>query len=316
MGGRPAAVGGAYSALAEDAYAPVWNPGGLGFARGTQLATMHLTYLDSMNYEFLSVTRELPKGLGGLGAGVQFFRTGGIAGTDATGAPISDFGGHYAAYSLAYGKQVTPKASFGVTGKLLDARIGEVSGRGYGLDMGALYKMDERLSLAGVLANVGSRIRFLEEQDRLPATARAGATYWPFPRKMNFSLEGVYADGEAGVRSGIEVTMLQMVSVRAGVDTTMAADKAAALGGGLTMGVGFHFAGQEFDYAWVPRGDLGSTNYFSIVLRFSGQARPAAESAPAPAAPAPEEKKGERPQGQDYDESQTPPSPPLLWLDN
>src|SRR5467141_60454 len=45
VGAGPAALGSAYSALASDAYAPVWNPAGLGFVSGTEIAGQHLSYL-------------------------------------------------------------------------------------------------------------------------------------------------------------------------------------------------------------------------------------------------------------------------------
>src|SRR5439155_27037330 len=54
VGGRPAALGGAYSALADDAYAPVYNAGGLGFVPSTQLSGMHLDYAGMGGYEFAS----------------------------------------------------------------------------------------------------------------------------------------------------------------------------------------------------------------------------------------------------------------------
>src|SRR4051812_11991930 len=54
VGAQPASLGGAYTAWATDAYAPLWNPAGLGRIRATQLAAQHLSYLDSINYESIS----------------------------------------------------------------------------------------------------------------------------------------------------------------------------------------------------------------------------------------------------------------------
>src|SRR5438128_404090 len=44
VGARPAALGDAYTALATDAYAPLYNPAGLGFSRQTELAGQHISY--------------------------------------------------------------------------------------------------------------------------------------------------------------------------------------------------------------------------------------------------------------------------------
>src|ERR1700722_15182375 len=62
VGAGPAALGSAYSALARDAYAPVYNPAGLGFLSVPEFAAQHLSYLESINYEFGSFAIPLPNG--------------------------------------------------------------------------------------------------------------------------------------------------------------------------------------------------------------------------------------------------------------
>src|ERR1041385_427816 len=64
VGARPAAMGSAYSALAEDAYAPTWNPAGLAFLDSPQLGAMHMLYLESSSYEFGSFGLPLGPGRG------------------------------------------------------------------------------------------------------------------------------------------------------------------------------------------------------------------------------------------------------------
>src|ERR1700692_272675 len=52
VGGGPAAMGSAYTALANDAYAATYNPGGLGVLASTQVSGQHLSYLDTLHYEY------------------------------------------------------------------------------------------------------------------------------------------------------------------------------------------------------------------------------------------------------------------------
>src|ERR1044072_2961467 len=59
VGAGPAALGSAYTALAEDAYAPVWNPAGLGSLRSSELAGQHVSYLESVSYEYLGFVKPL-----------------------------------------------------------------------------------------------------------------------------------------------------------------------------------------------------------------------------------------------------------------
>src|ERR1700688_4076220 len=79
VGAGPAALGSAYSAMASDAYAPAWNPGGLGLIDSNQFAAQHLSYLDTLHYEFASFVHPLGKGRA-LGASIQYLGTGDISG--------------------------------------------------------------------------------------------------------------------------------------------------------------------------------------------------------------------------------------------
>src|SRR5690348_14944656 len=76
VGGGPASLGSAYTALANDAYAATWNPAGLGMLESTQIAGQHLAYLDSLHYEYLSFA--LPFVRSGLGGSVQYLGSGDI----------------------------------------------------------------------------------------------------------------------------------------------------------------------------------------------------------------------------------------------
>ena len=108
VGARPAAMGSAYSALATDAYAPTWNPAGLGELDSLQIAAQHVAYLQSTAYEYASAAVPLPKprgcvdsiwcGRSAFGGSIQYFGSGDIAGLDANGNPTGDYSIHFAAY--------------------------------------------------------------------------------------------------------------------------------------------------------------------------------------------------------------------------
>src|SRR5258708_16164165 len=99
VGGGPAAMGASYTALANDAYAATYNPGGLGFLDSTQFSGQHLAYLDSLHYEYLSFAHPLSIGHS-IGASVQYLGSGDINGTDATGNPTATFSSYFASYNL------------------------------------------------------------------------------------------------------------------------------------------------------------------------------------------------------------------------
>ena len=69
-GARAGGMGEAQVAVANDAYASYWNPAGLAFLEGSELALMHVNWLrnlaDDLYYEFLAYRKSFPN-LGTLG---------------------------------------------------------------------------------------------------------------------------------------------------------------------------------------------------------------------------------------------------------
>jgi hypothetical protein len=265
VGGRPAALGSAYAALANDGYAPVYNPAALGFLRSDELTGMHLAYLDSISDEYVSYVHAFSRS-NAFGVALQYLLPGSINGTDANGHSIGSVDGHYAAYSLSYAHTFTDHWALGVTGKSITAAIGDASGSAFAGDVGAFYQANERLSLAVVAANMGGRLKLADQSDKLPAVVRLGAAYTPV-RSWTLTVEGDdEITGLLSARGGIEWSPVTFLSLRAGYRTDTLKELSALAG--LTTGLGFHLWGQGLDYAWVPLGDLGNTQYVSLTIRF------------------------------------------------
>jgi hypothetical protein len=261
-------MGSAYSALATDAYAPTWNPSGLGLVDSKQLAGQHLSYLESMNYEYLSYVHPLGHGRG-LGASIQYLGSGDIPGTNLQGDSIGDFNAHYGAYSLSFGQMLNKKLSLGVTGKIISAKISDVGATAYAVDFGSLYQWNKDLTFAATLTNVGTKLTFIDQGDSLPLAFHLAAAY-KTRYQLDLTAETVYeANGLGSFHTGAEWRPAPPVALRIGYRT----DTLAGLSplAGLTLGIGLHAWGQEFAYAWLPLGDLGNTQYFSMILRFGGK---------------------------------------------
>jgi len=274
IGAGPAALGSAYSAMASDAYAPVWNPGGLGLIDRNQFAAQHLSYLDSIHYEFASFVHPLGYGRS-LGASIQYLGSGDIAGMDIiNGNPTAtgDFSSHYAAYSLAYGQKVGDKLSLGATGKVISAQISDVSANAYAFDLGSMYQLTKDLRLAGVLTNMGTKLTFIDQGDSLPLAFHLGAVY-ETKYHLTVAAEGVYRQtGLASFHTGLQWAPMDPISLRVGykTDTLQGLSPLA----GFTTGIGLNVWGFELSYAWLPLGDLGNTNYFSFLYKFGEAAGP------------------------------------------
>jgi len=269
VGAGPAALGSAYTAQATDAYAPVWNPAGLARLDSIQATGMHVPYLESVNYEFLSVVVPLAEKSAGVGAAIQYLGSGDIPGRDESGDPSGSFSTTFAAYTLAYGRQVSESLSIGTAAKLITEKISDASGTGYAVDLGLLYRIGETFTLGAAAVNLGPSLKLVSEGDPLPAALRAGATLAPFP-SWEVSLESVYRrEGPFSGSLGLEYKHADQFSLRAGYDTSRTKELGASAG--LRGGVALFYKGQEFSYAASPFGDLGIAQYLSLVFRFTSK---------------------------------------------
>lgn len=275
VGAGPAALGAAYTALSKDAYSPTINPAGLGFMDSMQFSGQHLSYLESMHYEYLSFGVPLPRSANcsgsecpgsALGGSVQYLGSGDITGRDTNGNVTGDFSSYYAAYNLAYGRAINDKLSLGLTTKMIHAKLDDVTASAFAADLGSMYRLRSNLTLAATLTNVGSKLKFLSEGDSLPMAFHLGGAYRPGSNWLISSEVVVPKTGLTSFHLGGEWRPLEMLSLRTGyrTDTT----KELSMLAGYTLGMGIHMWGQELAYAWLPYGDLGNTHYISLLMQF------------------------------------------------
>ena len=269
VGAEPAAMGGAYGAQATNAYAMVYNPAGLGFSESPELAGQHLSYLESIHYEFASYIHPLKPGKV-IGASLQYLGSGDITQTNAAGDNVGEFSSYYAAYTLAYGQKLTEKISLGIAGKWINAGISHINANAYAVDGGIMVRATNKLTLAGSMSNAGTKLTFIDEGGSLPLLGRFSATYQAKPQ-LKLATDVVYRGyGLASGHFGAEWRPMRMFAIRAGYRTDTTKELGAAAG--VSAGMGLNLWGQEFSYAWVPYGDLGTTNYISMLLRFGEKA--------------------------------------------
>jgi hypothetical protein len=251
--------------LAEDAYAPTWNPAGLAFLDSAQFAGMHMFYLESTSYEYGSFV--LPVGPStGIGFAIQYFQPGTISGLDANGNPIGDINGSYANYSVAVGQSFGTTFGIGVTGNMVRAQIADVSAHAFAGSGGLLYRPNSKWRFAAVMANVGEKLTLLQTSDPLPVVYRVGAAYHP-DRAWTIALEGAKEkDGITSGHTGIEYETPFGFTFRTGYNTERTRQLSPIAG--LSFGVSMLIWNQDFSYTWLPLSDLGSSHLVSVVWHF------------------------------------------------
>ena len=143
-GAGPAGTGEAQVAKADDAYASYYNPAGLGFLKGTEVAGMHVNWLPNLAsdlyYEFITYRHHI-EGLGSLGGHIIYLNLGEQIGMDEFGNPTDNWKSYMGAVAGSFGTQLSETSSIGFNfkvfhQKLSDQVVAGEEGKGYSTDFG------------------------------------------------------------------------------------------------------------------------------------------------------------------------------------
>lgn len=280
VGVRAAAMGETFVAFADDVSTTHWNTAGLSRLTRYEIQFLHVSFFQSLNYEFLGVGLPIrPGSVVGLSAALDF-----VPSFNSTNDPLALPGeASDLAIALGFGQRFGEHLAFGVGGKFLQSKLAGFKATGMGLDAGILaYTSDGSLTLGLSVQNLGQVSSFdqFAAREELPATYRAGLAYRLGAGKpTNWALG---ADVEKGIdlpdpvfHAGSEFWWGVGdvgIAFRGGYEVSELDDD---LGGnvGATFGTGVRLSSLQFDYALVPFGSLGNTHRFSMTYRFGGETR-------------------------------------------
>ncbi len=271
-GVRGAGMGGAFTAVADDATAPYWNTAGLAQLDHLQINGQHISYLAGTNYEFLAGAIPLrPGSTLGLSASYDY-----VPSFNSTNNPSAVPGSASdLAVVVGYGQSFGPNVSFGIGAKYISSNLLTYSATGEAVDGGLLISTDHKeLSLGLSVQNLGQLSSFSQYsiQENLPMVYRAGLAYRFQPQNpTHFVLDmdvQKAIDSDPVYNAGGEIWVgdkTVSVALRGGYSIN---DLNQDLGGlsGASMGVGVKFQDWELDYALVPFGALGDTQRFSLTF--------------------------------------------------
>jgi hypothetical protein len=270
-GARASGMGEAFTAVANDATAIYYNPGGLANIEGVELNVSHTEWFQDIRFEQVSVANEAFGGAVGLSfTGVYY---GSMDRYPDYPALVPD--GSFAPYDLSvaggYAMDVLPNLSAGVTAKFIYEKIDFESATGWAVDLGVVHRsMIKGLTLAASVLNLGPQAKFVEEKFYPPFQIRGGASYRIDSDRLRgnviLAADAVFPnDGDAKLHMGMEYNYRKLLSLRAGY-------KANYYTQGPTMGLGVYYRSLRFDYAYMPMEySLGDSHRFSITVFSPGR---------------------------------------------
>ncbi len=193
-GSRPAGMGEAFVAVADDATATWWNPAGLAFSKKKDIRLMHSDWLpafklDDIFFDFLAFSWYMPNLGGTMGVSVIYMNEGDQMRTGEDGEILGVITSREYAIGASYGTNLNPDVSLGLGTKLIvsdlaDGAVGQQevgTGISFAIDLGMLWKTrlpftEIPLNLGFNLANFGPEISYVDEAqaDPLPTNLKLG----------------------------------------------------------------------------------------------------------------------------------------------
>jgi hypothetical protein len=293
-GARANGMGESFVALADDATAAWWNPGGLAFVKGRNLALMHSQLVPDLAsdvyYEYLGYTNEISN-FGTLSVAVVYLTYGTSVATNVIGQELGSFKSWEASGLVTFAIPISENLGVGLTGKFIHADLAPAdltlekldgSGSSVAIDAGVLWRFPtKKLRLGASLTNLGPDISFIdqEQSDPLPITLRIGAAYHALSDEVSnllilFDLEQSLVwliDSSTKTRRseiyhlGAEYRYINLIAGRLGYVYDQDGDFKDA-----TYGLGFIYKDKvSLDYANVPQAQtLDRVHRWSVTVSF------------------------------------------------
>jgi len=269
QGARAAGLGGAYTAVSTGATAAYWNPAGLASLNEKQVSLSHFSWFQDITVEQASFGMPVSDGLAAA-LSVTYVNYGTIEGYDLSGNPTGDIAAYDWVGGVSLGFSVTESVSLGLTGKIVNQRLDDLSASAFAADFGIRYSVD-LFTIAATVVNLGSDLRFDQVPEKLPASARIGLQFMPISDAVVTSLElEKRFQGDLLIRQGFELGFSDQYYLRTGYDY-LPAQNGRWLATSISFGAGVRFDFAEFDYAFTPNDKSTSEDLhrFTLTFRFS-----------------------------------------------
>jgi len=248
VGAKPISMGGAFTSLANNSNAVYYNPAGISQLPFREVSIFYspapfgLKELANGSVNFVEPTKFGAFGLSAKTYGFELYKE--ITAT------------------LTYANNYNRKIYYGANINYYNLKIQNYgSASAFGIDIGAMAYLTDFLRWGFSAFNL-NRPSIGTQNDKLPQVYRTGLSVQP-RTDLNFALD-VEKDTRytASVKAGIEYTLYDMISLRAGIGTEPTK---------FSGGVGFSYSLFEVDYGFYNHQDLGLTHQGTITINFGGE---------------------------------------------
>ena len=281
-------MGGAFTAVADNADAVYYNPAGLNLLQSPEVSFAQNKFVEGVSQQWLALG--YPHKAGVFGFAVNYLSVSAFDSYDNADNRTGSVSADNLALYLAWGggtrldRKYIRAVSYGATLKFISETLDTESGSGYGADLGLLAETAvENLRLGLSVENaVSSKIKFIEQGAKPPLTVKAGVTY-ALRSSMGPTLRGsldyvFWADRPGYLAAGLESQLFDLLAARMGYSAF------GDISNGLNFGLGFllhKYTGRNIavDYSFSPTYAFGDIHKLSVTYKFGPQRKLPARAA-------------------------------------
>jgi hypothetical protein len=267
---RVIALGGAQTALCDDASAIHSNPAGLIEIPKFSAMLSQSNYVADIKYNFLSYAQRLSYDKVIAVSGL-ITDLGTIKRTDIDQNLLGNFSPKDTVISIAYSKGITEfsdkdtDVSMGVVYKYISSKIYETA-KATAFDLGIkVFKFTYiPYKLSFTMQNLGSGLRYDQESVKLPFKIKMGGAIYPFSSLM-FATDLVIPNNDNfyinfGGELNLKISDDTSFALRGGLNSQKARNDLE----GFAFGFGINIKFLSIDYSFSPMQDLGNTSFISL----------------------------------------------------
>jgi hypothetical protein len=296
-GAKAVGMGGAFTAIADDASCMYWNPSGIARLQGMQLYADHSPWLADINYDYLGVSLPISSNAA-IGLNVVSMSMGEMDvrryGNEDTGETFKV--GSYA-LGTSWAMNLTDRFSIGFNAKYIKEQISNSSATGFAMDVGTLFNTIFGPTLGVSISNFGPKMRMRGsdllvnvdiseiEGNNPNINAELSTDYFDLPLmlrvgladglkfgpvQVTWSVDAVNPnDNSEYLNVGCELNFFKMVYIRAG-SKAMFMDEREELftvGGGAKLGLNSGW-NLKIDYVYEVMENLPDIHKYSLGFTF------------------------------------------------
>ncbi|MBI5623255.1 MAG: PorV/PorQ family protein [Elusimicrobia bacterium] len=278
LGPRAIAMGGAYTALSDDAYSLYWNPAGLARVPRLSASYQNSVLVNDISYHAGMAAYRLKESVV-LGAGWRYMNMGEVENTDLAGDVVGRFTPRHYVMEAGWGQSI-----YDLSDSDIELNVGAVvrwihstmmiQADGWGGDIGVqsrFYSGPFLYDLGASFQNMGVGQSYVDVRDSLPFRARIGGAIYP-ARGLTLSMEVVtpinnYPFAAVGVEYARQFDKNLTAAVRAGFNSRTL----SSLGpmSSMSIGGGIKFSDLSVDYAWSSMGVLGTLGTHRVAFSYN-----------------------------------------------